>query len=69
MSFDLEKFVVKVEEAKRIFPTWREGQTLFNVLFVEYSELANEIRDTKYDPFYQDEKIPAFWERLEKENT
>ena len=61
MSFDLEKFVVEVEEAKRIFPTWREGQILFNVLYVEYSDLANEIRATEYDPFYQEERIPAFW--------
>lgn len=40
---------------------WRLGQTFFNVLYVTHRELANELRgDVNLDPFYQDERIPAF---------
>lgn len=39
---------------------WRKGQTLFNVLYEMYPDLANEIRGTPLDPFYEDRKIKDF---------
>jgi hypothetical protein len=42
---------------KAMEPSWRMGQTYFNVLREERPDLANKIRATAYDPFYNDELI------------
>jgi hypothetical protein len=63
-----EKTWEKIEdEAKRIqekFPEWRWGQTIFNVVFMHYPEVANKIRATKYDCFHVDERVPEFKKRV-----
>lgn len=42
----------------------REGQCLYNALvLLDYGE-ANKIVGTELDPFYKDERIPAFLEHL-----
>ena len=61
---NLERFMVRVQETISTHPCLREGQILFNVLSEEEPEWANEIRSTDSDPFYNDKKIPAFWEWL-----
>ena len=66
---DLEKFVVKVQETMLAYPCLREGQTLFNVLYEEEPEWANDIRATDLDPLYNDKKIPTFWEWLQTKNN
>ena len=43
---------------------WRKGQKAFNDLYLEYPEIANLIRGTEYDPFYNDEKLEAFYVRV-----
>jgi len=43
---------------------WRKGQCLFNALYWFDAELADIIRATPADPFYRDERIPAFWKEL-----
>jgi len=38
----------------------RKGQTLFNKLNEINPNLADSLRGSVVDPFYQDERIPAF---------
>jgi hypothetical protein len=45
----------------------RFGQTCFNVLYELDPDLADSIRATDLDPFYDDNKVPAFLERLSNE--
>lgn len=39
----------------------RAGQWLFNCLFAVRPDLANEVRTTENDPYYDDKKIPNCW--------
>ena len=41
-------------------PEWRIGQTYFNVLLDFYPNIAEEVRGTEFDPFYQDGQIEKF---------
>lgn len=43
---------------------WRRGQTYFNMLYQVRPELAEEIRTSCLDPFYDDTRIPAFLEAV-----
>lgn len=43
---------------------YRKGQALFNALFVAAPILADMIRGTDTDPFYRDDRIPAFCKQL-----
>jgi len=43
---------------------WRLGQAYFNYAEELYPEETNRLRGTKYDCFYNDEKIPEFLEKL-----
>ena len=45
-------------------PQLRLGQAYYNVLFDIDPELAREINGTECDPFYRDDLIPAFLEKL-----
>ncbi len=45
-------------------PHLRRGQCYYNALYTLRPDLANEICGTKLDPFYVDERIPAFLEWL-----
>lgn len=36
---------------------WRGGQAIFNALYELHSKVANIIRGTKIDPFYDNNKI------------
>lgn len=40
---------------------WRNGQAAFNVLYSMHPELAQEIRGTDLDPFYDDSRLYAFY--------
>jgi hypothetical protein len=59
------EFIEKeAERLNKIFPEWRKGQALFNIVYHFYPEIANEIRGTKFDCFHKDERIDAFKERV-----
>jgi hypothetical protein len=45
-------------------PKLRKGQTLFIVLENLDSEIADMIRGTDADPFYNDKNIRKFWETI-----
>lgn len=42
----------------------RSGQLVFNALFEVAPEIANTIRGSKDDPFYNNDIIPAFMKRV-----
>lgn len=42
----------------------RDGQQLFTTLLLERPDLAEQIRGTEHDPFYDDNKITACWAYL-----
>ena len=44
----------------------RSGQVAFNELFRTDPEIANLIRGTEFDPFYDDEKLEAFYEKVKE---
>jgi hypothetical protein len=56
----LNAFAEEVGRVKAANPSWRLGQTMFNVLYEHYPELANNIRGTEADPFYNNQRIGAF---------
>lgn len=49
-----------VVENSKHYPNWRKGQLYFNCLHNMDPELANELRGSDKDPFYRDDRIPAF---------
>lgn len=51
-----------VEAHQKENPEERKGQALFNVLFENFTEIAEIIRGTRYDTFYLDEKISSCYE-------
>lgn len=56
-----------IEEAKQIIlkePYLRFGQTIFNLLAINYPEISEEIRGTKYDCFYVDDKVKTTLEYI-----
>lgn len=40
--------------------SWRAGQAMFNVLYDTYPGIANRVRSTPIDPFYNNKKIWDF---------
>lgn len=44
--------------------TLRNGQQAFNELYASEPEIAAAIQGTEYDPFYLDERLPAFHARV-----
>ena len=47
-------------------PYLRKGQTLFNILYEQYPDIANQIRSTENDPFYLDKRIDNFFNEIKK---
>lgn len=60
----LHQLNIDIEAAIKENKTWRKGQTHFNVLYQQYPLIANKIRSTSVDPFYNDLIIPSFWSYL-----
>ena len=57
-----EQYVSASESCWRSNHKWRRGQAFFNVLSVDRPDLAERIRATSLDPFYDDNGIAAFLE-------
>ena len=43
-------------------PDWRTGQAYFNALVIEEPEIADFVRGQLIDPYYQDDRLPVFWQ-------
>jgi hypothetical protein len=57
---DYRQFIEHCGYAKGLNPEWRHGQTYFNELYKLNPKLADFIRGTEADPFYQDSRLPSF---------
>ena len=44
----------------------RKGQKAFNDLYLEDPGIANLIRGTINDPFYNDKRLPDFYKKVEE---
>lgn len=63
MSDKVMLWVALQEQASELqleHPSWRRGQALFNALHGVDPELANRIRMSEADPYFDDAKINAF---------
>lgn len=47
-------------------PNQRKGQAAFNYLYIVRPELADSIRTTIFDPFYNDNKLEIFIDYIER---
>ena len=48
------------------YPEWRHGQNLFNSLNMVYPEIAEGLRATDVDPFYDNTRYGKCWEQIIK---
>jgi len=55
-----KEYIVAVLAARKAYPSWRQGQTYFNVLHTYRPDLADWIQSTPYDPFYDDQRLDTF---------
>lgn len=60
----LNEVKAMVAETRELYPEWRLGQTYFNVLYEYSPELADWVRGTYIDPFYDDSKVPVFLDNI-----
>jgi hypothetical protein len=58
VTFD--KYVEIVAWTDSLRANWRLGQTYFNVLYRIRPHLAEQVRATDLDPFFDDNRIPSF---------
>lgn len=66
----LVEYKAYVAEEQARHPEWRSGQTHFNVLYAYMPELADWVRGTFIDPFYDNAKLPVFMDNIvDKEGT
>ncbi len=56
----LARYLQIVATVQERTPDWRLGQTYFNVLSEARPVLAEKVRSTPLDPFYQDARIGEF---------
>ena len=60
----LPEFCVAVRDRGYTHPGERAGQAAFNVLVEARPDLSEQIRTTDLDPFYHDDRLPAFYNWL-----
>jgi len=63
----LQVFYERLRKWRAAYPSWREGQAVFNALHSLHPELADEIRTTELDPFYQDARLPELYAWIAEE--
>ena len=61
-----DDYMTTFDARRKQNPSWREGQTHFNVLYWDGfdPEFANEIRESDLDPFHVDDRLPAYFDAL-----
>jgi hypothetical protein len=57
----LNELIAYTARYRREHPEQRIGQAAFNAVCKVEPEVANLVRATDLDPFYRDERLPAFW--------
>ncbi len=63
---DMDYIKVVCGKFQKDHPYLRYGQVIFNYVYSLYPEVANKIRGSEYDCFYEDEKVDFFLELVKK---
>lgn len=58
------QYLSYVQRYMEMAPQQRRGQAHFNVLYIGHPSIANMIRGTDVDPFYDDNRIVDFLESV-----
>lgn len=66
MEMTVQDFYVELVGERARHPEWRGGQLIFNHLSIHRPDLAERIRGTDLDPFYDDSKISSCLAWLEE---
>jgi hypothetical protein len=53
---------------KSINPSWRWGQAAFNACYELFPDIADIIRGTECDPFYDDSRLEKFINKVNELN-
>lgn len=61
------EFTLYVIEYDRIHHKQRSGQAAYNALWEARPDIADRVRGTKVDPFYEDRRLLAFWNFVQAE--
>lgn len=56
------RYLKTVNELLDQHDSWRAGQASFNVLSDFHKSLADQVRGTELDPFYDDSRLPVFYQ-------
>lgn len=67
MTKTTDDFFRVYEKELKERPGLRHGQTAFNALARVHPRLANALRGTHDDPFYDDNRLPRFFARVTSE--
>jgi len=54
------EYVLFAEDYLEQNPEQRKGQAYFNALWFTYPDLADKVRGSHRDPFYNDDRMPEF---------
>lgn len=63
-----DKVLKRSNALREWHPLWRQGQRLFNALHDTNATLANEVRGTDIDPFYDDSRCIDFYAWLTEQD-
>lgn len=55
-----QEYLIAVLAGQQQHHEWRQGQAYFNVLHVHRPDLADWVRGTHFDPFYNNGHLDAF---------
>lgn len=58
------QYLMYVARYMRLNPQQRRGQAHFNVLYIGHPSIANMIRGSEIDPFYDDSRLVEFLESV-----
>ena len=56
-QIELHDILLLADRFQKEHTIWRPGQCLFNAIYTINSQIANELRGTKLDPFHNDDII------------
>ena len=65
-AYNYSREAPKIGECGDMPDEQRAGQKAFNELYAVSPEIANQIRGGKYDPFYDDTRLQAFYLEVDR---
>ena len=62
----IQNLIIFSEQELKKYPAWRKGQALYSCATIAFPNLLKQITGTKDDCYYEDCKIPKFFEAFQK---